>query len=442
MSSGEWEGRDAVRELADLLRQAGGRGVHALVGAGISVGCASLPTWTELIEEIDPPMKSVGGKGARVRDPRVRQDLPWLAHLAEKAYLAEQRKPEQQRQPKPDVRGLLRRRFHLDALPKLLNDVLPRVLELPFQHILTTNYDNLLDLAHARYRADQPHRVLRWERSEDRSRFVGSLGRDDAERYYVHLHGRAECPEHCVLTEEDYRERYVRQTTTSRNLYAMFATQSVVFLGFSLEDVELREILREVQTTAGGADTRHYAILPRPKEGEAGLTAYFTGKYGVSPILYPNDDEKHAALQPLLEDLCEQVRTDAVEDDWAHVEVSLDPKVPSGQQDPNNGRFGGAAVREGFQLVVENVINWKDTWASFDVCVKGPAGTFDAPVAIYLHPTFPESVVRVLPQNGVARFSLHGWGAFTVGAVVKEPRLMLELDLAKDTRFNQAFLER
>ncbi len=428
LNSGEWDGRDAVRELADLLRDAGGQGVHALVGAGISVGAAGLPTWPRLIEEIEPPRLSADGK-TRVRDARVRQDLPWLAYLAE----------QQQREK---VRGTLRSWFHLDELPHLRNDVLPRVLELPFQHILTTNYDNLLDLAHDRFRPDQPRQVLRWERSEDRSRFVGSLGRRSAERYYVHLHGRAEHPEHCVLTEEDYRERYVRQTTTSRNLYAMFATQSVVFLGFSLEDVELREILREVQTTAGAADTRHYAILPRPKEGEAGLTAYFTGKYGVTPILYPNDDGRHGSLQPLLDDLCEQVRTEAAEDDWAHVDAPLDPSVRSAEQDPNLGRFGGAATRDGFQLVVENVVNWEDGWASFDVCVKGPADSFQGPVAIYLHPTFPESVVRVLPEKGVARFSLHGWGAFTVGAVVKEPRVLLELDLSQDTRFNQTFLER
>jgi hypothetical protein len=430
---------DALCQLSSKLRE--GEPVYALVGAGLSAS-AGLPGWEGLLNELAPLPKAVpgpsggGGQAVPRRDERADKDLPWRAQLVEQSDSGAGRKR---------LREHLQKRFWQSTVPA--SDPLRSVVRLPFAHILTTNYDNLLDLAHEEVRTGQPYEVLRWEVPLERLRFVESLGVKSQTRLYVHLHGRADRPDTCILTEEDYREHYVRSQTLSRNLYAMFASQTFVFIGFSLTDPDFVEILRETQAY-GGRRARHYAILPRPDDGEAGLTAYLLGKYGVTPLLYPNSDGRHQGLTLLLKDLEDLAKHGR---DWAL--VSLEGSRQDGKarvpDDPNAGYFGGLSRRDGYELRVAEATNLDDGWATMKLeVIRTNQGAMTAPVAFYLHhPTFRESVVRVVPDaNGKVSLAIHAWGAFTVGAVVRRENdapLLLELDLATQTTlFNPTFLSR
>ena len=414
--------------------------VHALVGAGVSRG-VGLPDWEGLLQELDaPPQRARKGRttrtrrevlregSLRARDDMAERDLPWRAQLVE------------QKLGRNALRRRLKRRFWL-APGQPVSPTVRSLVSLPFHHFLTTNYDNLLDLAHAQVRAEDPWRVLRWEVPGEREHFVTALGRATHERFFLHLHGRADTPDSCVFTENDYRERYVRSHALSRHLFALFASQIVVFVGFSLSDPDFVTILREVQALGGGAP-RHYAILPRPKEGEAGLAAYLTSKYGVFPILYPNEDGKHAGLHAILTDLGNVSRERT---DWAEVEVerASSKRRRKHQDDPNAGHFGGKATAGGFTLRLADVKLWDDDWATLELEVRDRSGKPPrSPVAFYLHPTFPERVIRVPPGSRRCLISVAAWGAFTVGAVVAKPRVLLELDLAREKKLPKAFRER
>jgi hypothetical protein len=423
---------DALRELGGKLRR--GETVHALVGAGLSAG-AGLPSWTALLDELEGKVRAVGQaratKGARPkvkpleRDERAQADLPWRAQLIESSDGGRRK-----------LRSNLKKKFIKKTVAP--NGPLRSVVDLPFQHILTTNYDNLLDLTHAGSREGLDAEVLRWELPKQRSRFIESLGRPTSSRFYLHLHGRADAPETCIITEEDYRDRYLRSETLARNLYALFASQTVVFIGFSLTDRDFVEILREVQAHGSGSP-RHYAILPRPDEGEAGLTAYLLGKFGVAPILYPNTDGRHEGLAMVLRDLESLARS---EHDWAFVDVNK-PQLdgsPQKRSDPNFGQFGRSARRDGLRLSVKNIVNWSNDTATFTLEVaRTDRKKLTEPVAFYLHPSFREVVVRVVPSGGKATLNLHAYGAFTVGAVVGKKRVLLELDLEFEKAFSRAF---
>lgn len=423
--------------VLDALRELGGRfrnkeTVHALVGAGLSAG-AGLPSWVKLLDMLESPPKQLTPSGSDeavqppARDERANADLPWRAQLIEKTR----------------GRDVIRNHLKQALLQKdvTLSASLRSVVRLPFQHVLTTNYDDLLDRAHAEVSQGKASKVLRWDVPGERFQFIESLGRPSPIRYYVHLHGRADIPESCVITEEDYRDRYVRSETLARNLYALFASQTVVFIGFSLADRDFVEILREVQAHGGG-HARHYAILPRPKDGEAGLTAYLLGKFGVAPILYPNTNDRHEGLAVVLRDL----ETLAVQEhDWAFVDVTkpLANGSPPNPNDPNAGHFGGLSERNGYSLLVRDIVNWSDHWATFILAVERVDGAdVTQPIAFYLHPTFREVMVRVVPENGKATLKLHSWGAFTVGAVVGDSGTLLELDLEAEPRFSEIFRSR
>ncbi|HYQ43479.1 MAG TPA: SIR2 family protein [Polyangiaceae bacterium] len=423
-------------EVTDALCQLGSRllakqhPVHALVGAGLSAS-AGLPGWEGLLNELAPLPTAVPGphdaatRSVPRRDERADKDLPWRAQLVEQSEKGEGRKR---------LREHLQKRFWRSEVPP--SDPLRSVVRLPFEHILTTNYDNLLDLTHAEVLPERAHKVLRWEVPLERLEFVESLGTRGDTRFYVHLHGRADRPDTCILTEEDYREHYVRSQTLSRNLYAMFASQTFVFIGFSLTDPDFVEILRETQAY-GGSRARHYAILPRPDEGEAGLTAYLLGKYGVTPILYPNVDGRHEGLALVLRDL-ESLAANGR--DWTMVALGNGPA-----DDPNKGQFGGSAELNGYLLRIAEATNLSNDWATMKLeVVRSDGSPMKVPVAFYLHPTFRESVVRVVPDaKGQVTLSLHAWGAFTIGVVVNDQGTKLELDLTTQKQlFNSKFLAR
>lgn len=321
-----------------------------------------------------------------------------------------------------------------------VGDALASVVRLPFRHVLTTNYDNLLDVAHRKLRPHDPMKVLRWEIPAERSLLLDTLGTAATTRFYVHLHGRADAPEHCVITEDDYRERYIRSQALPRLLYALFASQTVVFLGFSLSDPDFMAVIREVQAFGGGS-RKHYALLPRP-ESEAGLTAYLRGKYGVFPILYANQSNCHEGLAPMLADLERLVSAPAT--DWASVNLSgprRDGRA-NDPDDPNAGHFGGAAKRDGYELRLARVTNWDDRWATLELETTQDGRPPASPVAFHLHPTFPESVVRIQPSGHPCILRLNAWGAFTVGAIIGATGTRLELDLAQDPRLTEEFRKR
>lgn len=109
--------------------------------------------------------------------------------------------------------------------------------------------------------------------------------------------------------------------------------------------------------------------------------------------------------------------------------------------DPLRGQFGGRSQRDGWHLWA-HVATLGDGWFNIELRV---AGTADNPlfgaVEFHLHPTFDPAVQVVSARDGVAELQLHGWGAFTVGAVVLASLTPLELDLASVKGAPQQFRE-
>ncbi|WP_108260205.1 pYEATS domain-containing protein [Mangrovicoccus ximenensis] len=101
-------------------------------------------------------------------------------------------------------------------------------------------------------------------------------------------------------------------------------------------------------------------------------------------------------------------------------------------QDPQKGRFGGAAkvagyrLSAGFHLVSERICD-------ILLRVDAPAGMATPPGAVaefHLHQTFDPQVVPVLFRDGTAEMKLMAWGGFTVGVWIPDAGVELELDLA------------
>ncbi len=126
------------------------------------------------------------------------------------------------------------------------------IASLPFKRIITTNWDELLE--RALEQANTPCiRVV----TDAEVPFVKDIT-------LIKLHGSLERPESLIITSNDYFDVFARSPEITRLVGSYFATQTILFLGFSLTDPDFRQLYREVTRHVGQLKRRAYAIQPNP----------------------------------------------------------------------------------------------------------------------------------------------------------------------------------
>lgn len=430
MNRADEANRKAFQELSKLLKSRDGRRTLAFVGAGTSVDCG-YPDWNALLSGLDRRATALPtGWTERDRDLVSKNgDLLWRAQLY-RSWMKDA----------PFYRFL---RTAFAPKKAVVSPLMKDLVNLPFAHFMTTNYDDLLQRAHREARLKAP-RVLDWTDQEEFRRFIRTIG-DKLDRRVVHLHGRLRRPKSIILTDSDYVNRYVVSDLARKELFAIFATQRVVFIGFSLNDPDLIQLLRDVN--AGGFDEpRHFAILPVNGSEEAPevIRARLTGKFGVEPIFYPAVTH-HRNLGILLKALqspraqLPSLGTDEGDDG------PLTRGPVRHPDDPQKGRWGGRPKRDGRELSAEVRTSGKH-WYSISLVVESvdDKRPLKGPVYFHLHHTFRNPVQRVVPAGKKplrAELQLWAYGAFTVGVSADGGKTHLELDLAKLEKAPKDFRE-
>jgi len=193
---------------------------------------------------------------------------------------------------------------------------------LPFNHVLTTNYDRVLQSAHAQVfnNAADSFDVDQWPQL---SEFVQRHTTPGHGRRYVHVHGSISRPEGIVLCQTDYYARYVHETRAKTFLQQILTGQRVVFVGFSLEDADLNYILENVAGRLGLTDPRHFVLLPRPSTADEGRVKQedLKGKYRIEPVYFDNSAKDFSSLVALVTALVEDVQTNQQRDRYVRVEA-------------------------------------------------------------------------------------------------------------------------
>ena len=219
-----------IKEVQEAAQQ---NRLVAFVGAGASCD-AGVPLWNALV-----------GRMANVlpQEIQAKYDNLQLAQLVretcdEKAYYASVRK-------------------HLLQNITCPNAIHDAILELDPNCIITTNYDALLE--EATLRKNQQF----WVVSKD-----SDLPQNHGERLLVKMHGDLD-NENIVLTENDYYD-YSRNFPLIRSfVVSQFVSKVVLFIGFSFSDINLRYILREVQSELGSKMQKAFLLTqdtPSPVE--------------------------------------------------------------------------------------------------------------------------------------------------------------------------------
>lgn len=263
--------------IPDSLVKAYGRGKAAvLVGAGVSQG-AGLPSWAGFLramidkgrqQNVIDADKAAEYKKLAV-DPSkflmvasgLKDDLGgYFASVVEESFRA----------PKPK--------------PTSFHDALVKLDKLPF--VLTTNYDTIIERAYRRY-VDDDVSVLTYNDEGELQRRLFAH-----EFFILKAHGDAQRTGNgIILTERDYREILYRKRAYQHLLTSMFSMFSIVFVGASMDDPEMKLLLNYI-ADAYPQDTgpNHYAVMAKEKITAVEQTRWFKDlKVQIIPVSEANE---------------------------------------------------------------------------------------------------------------------------------------------------------
>ncbi|MFC1701288.1 SIR2 family protein [Pseudomonadota bacterium] len=132
-----------------------------------------------------------------------------------------------------------------DLLVKLKNNMF----------IITTNFDRLIEMAFVKNNELQlPFKYY------EASSFQRMLYR--REFFLLKAHGDAQtAADKIVFTDKDYRRLLYREPGYQSALQSMFTMYSVIFIGCSLQDPELKLLLNYINAAFPEGGTQHYALM-------------------------------------------------------------------------------------------------------------------------------------------------------------------------------------
>lgn len=200
-------------------------------GAGISKG-SGVPLWGELAEEIKKKIEDPGDNYSNY-DPLKLAELLYN-ELGTKLY-----------------NDFIREKLHYGQTS--YNELHELILNLNPAHIITTNYDNHFEQVIDKY-------VLNYSvinKDED-------LSYADYPNMLIKMHGDFE-ELNMVLKEEDYLNYSNNFTLIEGFIKGLFSTHTVLFLGYSFSDFDLKVILTNLRRILGSHISPSYIFFPDSK---------------------------------------------------------------------------------------------------------------------------------------------------------------------------------
>lgn len=270
-------GRAGATGFPELERALRDGGAVLFVGAGLSKP-GGLPDWGELIDRLCADM-GIDSKGVEYLDV-----AQWYREKQSNARLAE----------------VLRDRFAGQGTPTLAHYLL---MALPVRHVLTTNYDHLIEktlLALKRH----PLKVI----SDPEVAQTGGAG-----TYVVKFHGDADRAEEIVLSRDDYEAFFEKRPAMAALLEGLLLNRTFFFVGYSLHDINFRQVFSRIARILKESRRPAFATKFWTPGPLAELEREQWGKQGLHlvPVDAPDPDLRPLALLRFLDALAENVILDA-----------------------------------------------------------------------------------------------------------------------------------
>lgn len=295
------EGIDFPRPLINAVRD---RELVVFAGAGVSMGePACLPSFVALADRV----AAETGK-SRKREEREAVDA-FLGRLEQSG---------------PDVHALAKRVLSggdgKEPEPTELHRSLLRLFRNSEEvRLVTTNFDDLFEKAVPAVFDERPE-VFHAPALPLGNDFTG----------LVHVHGSVREPERMVLTDGDFGRAYLTEGWARRFVVDLFQAKTVLFVGFSHEDVVLSYIARALPPASG--IPQRFALVGSEMDEEARAR---WRRLGVELVQYPQgDDGGHDALPVGVRVLSNLVHRGVL--DWRRVVHEVAASSPPVDQEAND----------------------------------------------------------------------------------------------------------
>jgi hypothetical protein len=186
--------------------------------------------------------------------------------------------------------------------------------KLPFQHILTSNYDIAIEMAHdsiqLKYEAICLH--------DGAARaFVNKLADYGYPKKIVHVHGKYDDPHNIVLTEKEYASLYNGSQVVQKFWGNVPIYRTCVFFGFSFTDQDITawfNLNNFNRAVRDGYATPHFALIALDdSRDEAGFRRECKVKYGVDPVFFRPMDSQYSGYGALVRKMVGDTVPDATE---------------------------------------------------------------------------------------------------------------------------------
>lgn len=247
------------------------------VGAGLSTG-AGLPSWNDLIARLSRDLGIDPGN---------------VDHLDLAQWYREQFGNDR-------LADVLRSTFSVTGVPTLAHYLL---MGLPVRHVITTNYDHLLERTLTALKR-HPQPVVR----QADVAHTGGAG-----VYVVKLHGDAEHPADIVLSRDDYHAFFEQRPAMALLLEGLLLNQTFFFVGYSLRDPNFRQIFSRIARMLRESRRPAFATTfdTQGSKAEYLQRQWQRQQLHLIPIAAETDDDRQNRFLRFLDALAERVTLQA-----------------------------------------------------------------------------------------------------------------------------------
>ena len=168
-----------------------------------------------------------------------------------------------------------------------------KLTRIPHIHtIITTNYDTLLEDIYGQEKCY----VVR--NTQD----LTNLSKDKVN--IIKIHGDFQSEESILLTKQDYTNYFVKTKDSLlwKFVQAEILTKDILFIGYSLEDSNVLEIIKQVKKETNGQPRKFFLIAP-------GLKSYKVNRLAETKVKY-YDAKAEDLFSPLFESLDKHIKQD------------------------------------------------------------------------------------------------------------------------------------
>ena len=265
-----------IRAIEELSKEVKNGSAILFVGSGISVA-SGLPSWHGLLEEL---IQILSGTPAAKFNPNLEAEAKLLlADRSKWLLLAQMLRVELSNR----FQSYIAERFTDRATNP--NAVHEAIWKIKWRGIITTNYDDLIEKSYAQFTKGTD--LIAKYTYETPGTVSAAFRRN--EQFVLKAHGEARSPDNVVLTEKDYRDLIYVQRGFQTLLQTLFCTSSILFIGTSVNDPDIRMLLGFVHTAFHGDTPTHYALIPDNERINAEDKVLFD-EYRIHTIPIPSAD--------------------------------------------------------------------------------------------------------------------------------------------------------